>query len=232
MTLTAPPGTASAVAVPNNPPPSAAVNQPSRPDVPDVHTINPPANSAPDNSAPSDSGAGQAPAAPPPAAPPPQRKDQPPDRDPHKFSPDKHSAAGSQSSPGDNNNKKDRAPAATPLPSTGSGGSAPRIGPSDIRQGVQALSGLWDAAKCVSAIAVAIGGVAIPAAKVLKIKQLIKAVGGVGKLVQKITEAFKLIRKGKSVSAAVKEIFSAFGSTVIGIAAEVLGIDAIITNCA
>jgi hypothetical protein len=229
IALVVPAGTASAAAV-DNPSPNAAVNQPSRPDTPDAHTMNP------SPSAPS-SGVGQGPSAPsagPPASPP-QRKDPPPDRAPHKFSPARHPAAGSGSSPGDNKNNRDRdSVPATPLPVTGSrhGAPGPQVtDPPDIRRSTQALNVWVDSLKCGAAIAVAIGGIALPAAKILQIRKLIKAVGGVQKLATKIIEAFKLVRKGKSIGAAVQELFGALGSTIVGIAAEVLGIDAVVQNC-
>lgn len=92
--------------------------------------------------------------------------------------------------------------------------------------------GFWDVAKCVAAITVAIGGAAVPVAKVLKIKALIKAVGGVKKLGPKVVEVVKKVKNGQQLGPAVKEVFSSFGATVVGLAAEVLGIDAIISNCA
>jgi hypothetical protein len=233
ISLAAPPGVASAAAVPNNPPPNAAVDQPSRPDVPDAHTMNP---SAPDDSAPTNSGpsnsAGSAPSAADPA-PRPQRKDKPPDRDPHKFSPSKRTSVGQQSSSGDNDNNdaKESAPAPVPVPATGSGEGAPRLGPSQGQYTALGMDGVWDVAKCGAAITAAIAGVAIPAAKILKIKDLVKAVGGVQKLVQKIVDTFKKVRKGQKFEDAVKEIFKDLGTTVALLAAEVLGIDTVITNC-
>jgi hypothetical protein len=236
ISLVAPPGAASAAAVPSGPPPTAAVDQP-RPDTPDAHTMNP---SPPSDSAPSGSGPSQGPSAPP-AADPPQRKDKPPDRDPHKFSPAKHSTDGQQSSAGDGDNNNDNdngggddsAPAPAPVPSTGSGEGTPgpQLGPADTRYGAMA-DGLWGAATCAAAIAMAIAGGIVPIAKVLKIKQLIKAVGGLGKLAKKIAQTFEKVRKGgMKIEQAVRDVFKDLGSAAAGIAAEILGIQAIIDNC-
>lgn len=248
ISLVAPPGAASAADVPSGPTPNAAVDQPSRPDVPDAHTMNPapnPApsgNSAPGASAPSSSAPSQEPSAPP------QRKDQPPDRDPHKFSPAKHTTGGQQSAAGDGGNAGDNddndtggngggnsgddsAPA--PVPSTGSGDGAPgaQPGPADTQYSAMA-DGWWGAATCAAAIAMAIAGGVVPIAKVVKIKQLIKAVGGVGKLAKKIAQTFQKVRKGgMKIEQAVQDVFKDLGSAAAGIAAEILGIQAIIDSC-
>ena len=157
ITLVSPPGTASAAAAPRNPAPNGAVNQPDRPNVPDARMKNP-SPSAPSNPGPStgNSGVGQAPSAAQPAAPKPQRKDKPPDRDPHKFSPAKRTPAG-QPSRRDNNKNDNReaapaptpgwasapapapaaAPAPVPAPAPGAGqGNSPQSGPAALLNGV------------------------------------------------------------------------------------------------
>lgn len=97
--------------------------------------------------------------------------------------------------------------------------------------GVQPMFGIgdaWHIAKCAAAITVAIGGVAVPVAKVLKIKKLIKEVGGVKSLASKIID----VAKGSgSLGKRIKSVFKEFGTGVVGLAAEVLGIDAIASNC-
>jgi transglycosylase-like protein with SLT domain len=114
MAITLAPGVASAAAAPRNPAPNGSVNHP-RPNVPDAHKMNPrppsnpaPNNPAPSNPGPSDSGPADSSAGAPAPAPQPQRKDKPPDRDSHKFSPSQRTPAGQQQNNNrDNDNNSD-----------------------------------------------------------------------------------------------------------------------------
>jgi Peptidase_C39 like family len=146
ITVVSPPATAAAAAAPSDPPSGAVDPGPSRPDVPDARMKNPaPSNPGPSNSAPSDS----APSGSGPSAPAPQRKDKPPDRDAHKFSPAKRTPAGQSDAKRDNDNKNDeRTPATTSAPppawvpapapaSPGSGqGASPQAGPAAMLNGM------------------------------------------------------------------------------------------------
>lgn len=98
------------------------------------------------------------------------------------------------------------------------------------------LATWWDIARCAAAIALAVGGIALPAAKILKIKQIINAMGGVRNFGKAVIEVFKLIRgtpslPGLAFGQAVFEVFKNFGQIIVDLAAEVLGIHAIITFC-
>lgn len=73
---------------------------------------------------------------------------------------------------------------------------------------------------CVAAIAAVIASTAFPAAKILKIKKLIKSLGGV-------VEAVKIIA-GASFS---YEKLHALGGAASALAAELLGIDGIKKQC-
>jgi hypothetical protein len=90
------------------------------------------------------------------------------------------------------------------------------------------LSTAWQIAKCASAITVAIAGVAVPLSKVVKIKRLVDEVGGVTKLAERIIK----VAKGEgSLGSRVRAVFSDLGTTVVALAAEVLGLQAIADEC-
>jgi Transglycosylase SLT domain len=139
------PATAAAAAAPSDPPSGAVDPGPNRPDVPDARMKNPAPSPGP--SSPSgDSGFGPAPSADPapaPSAPAPQRKDKPPDRDAHKFSPAKRTPAGQSTAQRDNDNKRDTtfvpAPAGTPAPAPAPGagqGLTPQAGAAAMLNGM------------------------------------------------------------------------------------------------
>ncbi len=73
---------------------------------------------------------------------------------------------------------------------------------------------------CVGAIGVAVGGVLIPAAKILKIKKLVAQLGGIKEAVQTFW--------GASFS---WEKIQAIGGPVTALGAELLGITAVRTQC-
>ncbi|WP_226360917.1 hypothetical protein [Pseudonocardia sp. ICBG1142] len=73
---------------------------------------------------------------------------------------------------------------------------------------------------CVGAIGVAVGGVLVPAAKILKIKKLVAQLGGIKEAVQTF--------RGASFS---WEKIQAIGGPVAALGAELLGITAVRTQC-
>jgi len=81
-------------------------------------------------------------------------------------------------------------------------------------------SSAWHVTKCVAAIVVAVASFAIPASKVLKLKEFVRAAGGT-------RAAAKLLVGATSKAEKVRVISGAIGAG----AAEILGIDAVITNC-
>ncbi|MGK4007148.1 hypothetical protein WMF31_31285 [Sorangium sp. So ce1036] len=78
----------------------------------------------------------------------------------------------------------------------------------------------WKVTRCAAAITVVIASVAVPAAKVVKLRKFVIAVGGV-------REAARLLVGATTVAEKVRVIGGAIGAG----AAEILSIDAIITNC-
>jgi hypothetical protein len=78
----------------------------------------------------------------------------------------------------------------------------------------------WHVARCVSAIAVAVATLMIPVSKVLKLKAFVRAVGGVRTAAKLLVGATSRAEKARVIS----------GAIAVG-AAEILGIDAIYTNC-
>jgi hypothetical protein len=78
----------------------------------------------------------------------------------------------------------------------------------------------WHVAKCVSAIAVAMATLMIPVSKVLKLKAFVRAVGGIRTAAKLLVGATSKAEKARVIG----------GVVAVG-AAEVLGIDAIYTNC-
>lgn len=90
------------------------------------------------------------------------------------------------------------------------------------------VSSAWKVTKCASAIAVAVGGVAVPLSKVAKVKRLVKEVGGARKLAKRI---IKVAKGNGELSRRIRAVFADLGTSVVGLAAEVLGIQAIADNC-
>ncbi|MBD0844762.1 MULTISPECIES: hypothetical protein [unclassified Streptomyces] len=82
------------------------------------------------------------------------------------------------------------------------------------------VRGWWQTAKCAGSIAAAIGGGAVPIAKILKLKAFINKVGSVKEA------AYLLIRVSKG-----EEKISELGATLGGLASVILGIDGIKKNC-
>ena len=78
----------------------------------------------------------------------------------------------------------------------------------------------WQVAKCSAAVVVAVASLAIPVSKVLKLRAFVRAVGGV-------RNAAGLLVGATSRAEKVRMIGGAIGAGAI----EILGIDAIITNC-
>ncbi|WP_437601019.1 hypothetical protein WMF28_05505 [Sorangium sp. So ce590] len=81
-------------------------------------------------------------------------------------------------------------------------------------------SDAWKVTKCAAAITVVVVSVAVPAAKVVKLRKFVIAVGGV-------REAARLLVGATTFAEKARVIGGAIGAG----AAEVLSIDAIITNC-
>lgn len=78
----------------------------------------------------------------------------------------------------------------------------------------------WKVTKCAAAITVVVVSVAVPVAKVVKLRQFVIAVGGV-------REAARLLVGATTFAEKARVIGGAIGAG----AAEILSIDAIITNC-
>jgi hypothetical protein len=78
----------------------------------------------------------------------------------------------------------------------------------------------WQVAKCSAAVVVAVASLAIPVSKVLKLKVFVRAVGGARNAASLLVGATSKAEKAKVIGGAI-----GFG------AAEVLSIDAIMTNC-
>ncbi|MGK3966264.1 hypothetical protein WMF38_19025 [Sorangium sp. So ce118] len=81
-------------------------------------------------------------------------------------------------------------------------------------------SDAWKVAKCAAAIAAAVVSLAVPAAKVVKLRKFVIAVGGV-------REAARLLVHATTFAEKARVIGGAIGAG----AAEILSIDTIITNC-
>ncbi|WP_433329199.1 hypothetical protein [Spirillospora sp. CA-294931] len=81
--------------------------------------------------------------------------------------------------------------------------------------------GFWQVTKCVGAILVAVGSAAFPAAKLLKIKALIKAKGA-----KKVAEGIISWAKGNKDKAVEQA-----GAGIASIGGELLGISGIRDNC-
>lgn len=79
----------------------------------------------------------------------------------------------------------------------------------------------WKVVKCVAAITWLVGSSVFAAAKIVKIKKYIKALGG-------IKATAELIVGGALTTA---EAGTAIGNALLGLASEILGIDAIEDNC-
>ena len=78
----------------------------------------------------------------------------------------------------------------------------------------------WHVARCAAAVVVAVASLAIPLSKLLKLKAFVRAVGGARNAASLMVGASSRAEKARVISAAI-------GAG----AAEILGIDAIITNC-
>ncbi|MBN3523089.1 hypothetical protein [Paenibacillus apiarius] len=89
---------------------------------------------------------------------------------------------------------------------------------------------------CVAAIGETLIGAAIPAAKVTKIKDAIKAAGGVKKVVEVMSGAFKAARDlgmsvGESIKWAVKDAFKLASEEVFSALLSFFGVAGIIDEC-
>ena len=78
----------------------------------------------------------------------------------------------------------------------------------------------WHVAKCVAAIVVAVGSLAIPVSKLFKLKAFVRAVGGYKKAATLLVGATTRAEKTRVIGGAI-------GAGAV----EILGIEAIITNC-
>jgi len=94
--------------------------------------------------------------------------------------------------------------------------------------GIVADPSIWQILKCTAAITVAVGSTIFAAAKIAKIKKIIKAAGGVKKAARRVIKAFNT--KG-SLSKKAKAGFGDLGSAVVAAAIVVLDIDTIQANC-
>lgn len=94
--------------------------------------------------------------------------------------------------------------------------------------GITADPDWWKAAKCAAAITVAVGSTVFAAAKILKIKKLIRAAGGVKATAQRVMKAFNT--KG-SLSTKAKNAFGDLGSGMVAAAVLILDIDSIQSQC-
>jgi hypothetical protein len=81
-------------------------------------------------------------------------------------------------------------------------------------------STVWHVAKCVASITVAVASLAIPLAKLAKLRAFVRAVGG-------ISEAARLLAGATTWAEKARVIGKAIGAG----AADILGISAIIDNC-
>ncbi len=97
----------------------------------------------------------------------------------------------------------------------------------------------WQVTKCAGAISWAVGSTIFGAAKLLKVKKYIKALGGVKKAAGKYTSAIKLAKKQAKKAGSRnwrkylkrREIAAHFGSSLLGFAGAVSGVDQIVNKC-
>jgi hypothetical protein len=78
--------------------------------------------------------------------------------------------------------------------------------------------GFWDATKCAAAIALLIGGTVFVGAKLVKVKNYVKAIGGVK------NAASALIAFSKAGSKIPDNVKKDVGEAIMGLASEILGI--------
>lgn len=97
----------------------------------------------------------------------------------------------------------------------------------------------WQVTKCAGAISWAVGSTIFSVAKLAKVKKYIKAIGGVKKSAKKYMAAIKAAKKQAKKEGSRnwrkylkrKNIASQFGSSLLGFASVVSGVDQIIKKC-
>lgn len=97
----------------------------------------------------------------------------------------------------------------------------------------------WQVTKCAGAISWAVGSTIFSVAKLAKVKKYIKAIGGVKKSAKKYMAAIKAAKKQAQKEGSRnwrkylkrKNIASQFGSSLLGFASVVSGVDQIIKKC-
>lgn len=97
----------------------------------------------------------------------------------------------------------------------------------------------WQVTKCAGAISWAVGSTIFGVAKLAKVKKYIKAMGGVKKSAKKYISAIKAAKKQAQKDGSKnwrkylkrKEMASQFGTSLLGFASVVSGVDQIIKKC-
>lgn len=98
----------------------------------------------------------------------------------------------------------------------------------DFRYGIVADPTFLQVTKCAAAITVAVGSTIFAAAKILKIRKIIRAAGGVRAAAARVIKSY---RARGSFSAKARAGFADLGSAAVAAAVVVLDIDTIQANC-